>query len=148
MTRYDLELTGLFTNDQTLQATMSARLVPTALRERLAATQQTVAVALDTLSADLGHFDVSLNGALSTSRRKIEYQIGKIGRKTASQIMARDAQAAADAKSLSGLVFPEKHLQERLYSIVPFLAKFGPGLIADIYEKVDPSNPDHKLLVM
>ena len=147
MTRYGLNLTSLFTSDQALQATMSARLVPTELRERLNTTERAVAAALDTLSADLGRFDVSLNGALSTSRRKIEYQIGKIGRKTASQIMARDAQAASDAKSLSGLVFPEKHLQERLYSIVPFLAKFGPGLIGDIYAKVETGNPDHRLLV-
>jgi bacillithiol biosynthesis cysteine-adding enzyme BshC len=147
MTRYGLNLTSLFTSDQTLQATISARLVPTELRERLNTTERAVAAALDTLSADLGRFDVSLNGALSTSRRKIEYQIGKIGRKTASQIMARDAQAASDAKSMSGLVFPEKHLQERLYSIVPFLAKFGLGLIGDIYAKVDTGNPDHRLLV-
>ena len=83
----------------------------------------------------------------STSRRKIEYQIGKIGRKTASQIMARDAQAASDARALSGLVFPEKHLQERLYSIVPFLAKFGLGLTGDIYANVDTGNPDQRLLV-
>ena len=113
MRRYNLNLTGLFTNDQTLQTAMSAQLVPKALRESLASTQQTVATALDALSQDLGSFDVSLNGALSTSRRKIEYQLGKIGRKTAAHIMARDAQAAADAQQLSGLVFPEKHLQER-----------------------------------
>jgi len=148
MQRYSLNLTNLFANDQTLRANMSARLIPAELRERMAATQKTVAVALDSLSADLGRFDVSLNGALSTSRRKIEYQIGKIGRKTASQIMARDAQAAADAKSLSGLAFPEKHLQERLYSFVPLLAKFGPGLIADIYEQVDLEDPDHRILTI
>jgi len=147
MTRYGLHLTSLLTNDQTLQAAISSRLVPPELRERLNTTQQAVAVALDTLSADLGRFDVSLNGALSTSRRKIEYQLGKIGRKTASQIMARDAQAASDARALSGLVFPEKHLQERLYSIVPFLAKFGPGLIGDIYAQVDTSSPDHRVVV-
>lgn len=141
MTRYSLGLTSLFVSDQTLQATMSARLVPAELRERLATTQHAVATALDTLSADLGRFDVSLNGALSTSRRKIEYQLGKIGRKTASQIMARDAQAASDAKSLSGLIFPEKHLQERLYSIVPFLAKFGPGVIAEVYDRWIQATP-------
>jgi bacillithiol biosynthesis cysteine-adding enzyme BshC len=147
MRRYNLDLTCLFTNDQTLQATMSSQLVPQALRDSLASTQQTVAVALDALSEDLGRFDVSLNGALSTSRRKIEYQLGKIGRKTASHIMARDAQAAADAQQLSGLVYPEKHLQERLYSIVPFLAKFGPGLIADVHEQVEVEKPDHRILV-
>jgi bacillithiol biosynthesis cysteine-adding enzyme BshC len=148
MRRYNLKLTGLFTDDRILRENMSSQLVPAELHERLRATEQAVAGALDSLSADLGRFDVSLNGALSTSRRKIEYQIGKIGRKTASQIMARDVQAAADAKSLSGLVFPQKHLQERLYSIVPFLAKFGPGLIAEIYEQVDIGNPDHRLLTV
>jgi uncharacterized protein YllA (UPF0747 family) len=146
MRRYDLPLTGLFTNDQALRETMSARLVPPELRQRLTATEETVTSALETLSKELGRFDVSLNGALGTSRRKIEYQIGKIGRKTASQIMARDEQAAADARALSGLVYPEKHLQERLYSIVPFLAKFGPGLIGDIYNHVDTGNPDHRIL--
>jgi len=146
MRRYNLNLTGLFTNDQTLQTAMSAQLVPKALRESLASTQQTVATALDALSQDLGNFDVSLNGALSTSRRKIEYQLGKIGRKTAAHIMARDGQAAADAQQLSGLVFPEKHLQERLYSIVPFLAKFGTGLIADIYAQVEIEKRDHCVL--
>ncbi len=148
MQRYKLKLTGLFANDQILRETMSAQLVPTELRAKLANTEKAVASALDSLSADLGRFDVSLNGALSTSRRKIEYQIGKIGRKTASQIMARDVQAAADAKSLSGLVFPEKHLQERLYSILPFLAKFGPGLIGEIYDHLHVENPDHQMLIV
>lgn len=148
MRRYELQLTGLFTDDQSLQTAMSARLVPNELRESLAATEQSVARSLDSLSADLGRFDVSLNGALSTSRRKIEYQLGKIRRKTASQIMARDAQASTDAQTLSGLIYPEKHLQERLYSIVPFLAKFGPGLIADLYSQVAIESPDHRVLTL
>ncbi len=148
MRRYKLELPGLLTNDQTLQAAMSAQLVPAELRASLASTQQAISLALDSLSTDLGGFDVSLNGALATSRRKIEYQMGKIARKTASQMMARDEQAAVDAKSLSGLVFPEKHLQERLYSIVPFLARFGPGLIQEIYDQVEIESPDHRVLTV
>ena len=148
MRRYNLGLADLFTNDQTLQLQMSAQLVPAELRSSLASTEQSVTQALDSLSADLSRFDVSLSGALATSRRKIEYQLGKISRKTASQIMARDSQAAADAQSLSGLVFPEKHLQERLYSIVPFLAKFGQGVIGDIYEQVQIGSPEHRLLTI
>lgn len=148
MRRYKLNLTNLFTDDQTLRAAISAELVPAELRASLRETEQTIARALDALGGDLGRFDVSLNGALSTSRRKIEYQIGKISRKTAAQIMARDAQAAADAKSLAGLVYPEKHLQERLYSILPFIAKFGTGLIGEIYSQVETGNPDHRLLTV
>jgi len=62
--------------------------------------------------------------------------VAKIARKAATQIMVRDEQAVRDAKLLHGLVFPEKHLQERLYSIIPFLAKFGPGLMDEIYSAV------------
>ena len=97
---------------------------------------------------DLESFDISLAAALGTSRRKIEYQVGKIARKTATQIMARDEQAVRDARSLNGLVFPEKHLQERLYSIVPFIAKFGPGLVDELYSAVRMECPDHQFLVV
>ena len=48
---------------------------------------------------------------------------------------------------MSGLIFPEKHLQERLYSILPFVAKHGLGLVDTLYEHVNLDCPDHKVLV-
>ncbi len=50
--------------------------------------------------------------------------------------MRRRRAAARDAASLYGLIFPERHLQERLYSILPFLAKHGLELIDQIYEAI------------
>jgi len=63
-------------------------------------------------------------------------------------MMARDEQATRDAALLSGLVFPETHLQERLYSIIPFIAKFGPGLIDELYDAVRIECPDHQFAVV
>jgi bacillithiol biosynthesis cysteine-adding enzyme BshC len=148
MTRYGLGPTDLFGGEQGLHDTIAARLVPDRLRARLDQTKTAFSGALDSLRGDLQHFDVSLAGALDTSRRKIEYQVEKIARKTATQIMARDEQATRDARSLSGMVFPEKHLQERLYSIVPFLAKFGPGLVDDLYSAVRIECPDHQFVAL
>ena len=148
MTRYRLNPADLFTGEQALHDAIAARLVPAQLRRRLDETKATVSTALDALSSDLHRFDITLASALETSRRKIEYQVGKIARKTARQIMARDEQAIRDARSLNGLVFPEKHLQERLYSIVPFIAKFGPGLVDEIYSAVKIESPDHQFLVV
>jgi len=48
---------------------------------------------------------------------------------------------------LFGLIYPQKHLQERLYSIIPFLAKHGLGLIDELYEGIQLECPDHQLLV-
>ncbi len=148
MVRYRLGPTDLFGGEQALHGAIAARLVPEQLRRRLGETQAAFSSALDALSGDLQQFDVTLEGALATSRRKIEYQVGKIARKTATQIMARDEQAIRDARSLNGLAFPEKHLQERLYSIVPFIARFGPGLVDELYSAVRTECPDHQFLVV
>jgi uncharacterized protein YllA (UPF0747 family) len=148
MTRYCLSQTDLFAGEQELHDAIAARLVPEQLRRRLNETKSTFSTALDALRDELNLFDITLAAALGTSRHKIEYQVGKIARKTARQIMARDEQAVRDARSLNGLVFPDKHLQERLYSIVPFIAKFGPGLVDEIYSAVRIECPDHQFLVV
>ena len=69
-------------------------------------------------------------------------------RKIARQTMLRDQRASHDATALTNLIYPHKHLQERLYSILPFLAKHGPSLIDAIYEHVHPDCPDHKFLTL
>jgi bacillithiol synthase len=148
MVRYGVNPTDLFSGEQALHDTIAARLVPEQLRARLDQTKASFSSALDALRGDLDQFDVTLAAALSTNRRKIEYQVAKIARKTATQIMARDEQATRDARSLNGLVFPEKHLQERLYSIVPFIAKFGPGLVDELYSAVRTDCPDHQFVVV
>jgi bacillithiol biosynthesis cysteine-adding enzyme BshC len=148
MVRYQLSPTDLFHGEKALNDRIAARLVPENLRARLDKTTAAFSAALDELRGDLDQFDVSLAGALATNRRKIEYQVEKIKRKTANQIMARDEQAKRDARSLTGLVFPEKHLQERLYSIVPFIAKFGPGLVNELYSAVRMECPDHQFVVV
>jgi bacillithiol synthase len=148
MVRYGVNPTDLFAGEQALHDTIAARLVPERLRARLDRTKNAFSSALDELRGDLDHFDITLAAALTTSRRKIEYQVGKIARKTATQIMARDEQATRDARSLNGLAFPEKHLQERLYSIVPFIAKFGPGLVDELYTAVRIECPDHQFVVV
>jgi bacillithiol biosynthesis cysteine-adding enzyme BshC len=148
MVRYGLNSTNLFAGEHSLHDAIAARLVPQKLRARLDQTKTAFSNALDALKGDLDQFDITLAGALDTSRRKIEYQVGKIARKTATQIMSRDEQAIRDARSLNGLVFPEKHLQERLYSVVPFIAKFGPGLIDELYSAVRIECPDHQFVVV
>ncbi len=148
MIRYRLNPPDLFAGEKALHDSIAARLVPHHLRRRLDDTQSAFSTALDGLADDLRRFDVTLAGALDTSRRKIEYQVAKIARKTANQIMARDEQAVRDAHSLHGLAFPERHLQERLYSIVPFIARFGPGLVDELYSAVRIECPDHQFVVV
>ena len=76
------------------------------------------------------------------------YQIERSARKVGNEMLRRDTRAARDAAWLYGLIYPERHLQERLYSILPFLANYGTGLIPDLHESVRLDCPDHQLLVI
>ena len=91
---------------------------------------------MDRLREALQAFDPTLAQALERSARKIQYQFGKVERKTGREALRRDERAARDAASLYGLIYPERHLQERLYSILPFLAKHGLDLIDQIYQEI------------
>jgi bacillithiol biosynthesis cysteine-adding enzyme BshC len=148
MQRYRLAPTDLFAGEPTLRDTIGGRLVPPQLQHSLEQTRTAFGTALDALAGDLKKFDVSLAGALETSRRKIEYQAGKIVSKTARRILERDEQAVRDARSLSGFTYPEKHLQERFYCAIPFLAQFGLEIIDDLYSAVQIECPDHQFVTL
>jgi bacillithiol biosynthesis cysteine-adding enzyme BshC len=148
MTRYELSLGDCVRGEDAVRERIAARLVPPAVSASLSQTKTSVEQSLDRLTRDLAGFDASLAAALGKSRQKMLYQLAKMERKIGRETMARDARAGRDAAYLSALVFPERHLQERLYSILPFLAKHGPGLIDDLYECLNLGCQDHQLAVI
>ena len=131
-----------------LRERIAARLVPPALADACARRSATVEGAVARLRAELAGFDPTLAQALDRSARKIHYQLGKMERKTGREAMRRDERAARDAASLYGLIYPERHLQERLYSILPFLAKHGLDLIDQIYDAIELDCSDHRVMVV
>jgi bacillithiol synthase len=146
--RYGLTLPDFFHGEEAVRERVAAKLVPPKLHTGLHDAQATVENTLERLDRDIVAFDPTLAAALERSTRKIRYQLGKIERKVGREALRRDARAARDATSLCGLLFPERHLQERLYSLLPFLAKHGPDLPARLYEAVDLACPDHRLVVI
>jgi bacillithiol biosynthesis cysteine-adding enzyme BshC len=147
MDRYHLSLTDFFAGEEELRQRMASTLVPPALRRALGEASAAVDGALGQLAAQIGPFDPTLVRALERSTRKIRYQMQKIERKTGREAIARDTRAAQDSTSLLGLIYPERHLQERIYSILPFLARHGMDLPAQIYDAIQLDCPDHRIMV-
>jgi bacillithiol biosynthesis cysteine-adding enzyme BshC len=148
MERYHLSLSDFFQGEQALRERLSLALIPPELSGRIEATKGETMAALDRLTQALEAFDTNLVRLTRKSRRKIEYQLEKIEKKTAREVLARESTAAAHVGYLYNLIYPHRHLQERLYSILPFLAKHGFELIDTIYENVNLECPDHQLVVI
>ena len=148
MERNQLSLGDFFHGETSLKERMASHLVPPALAGRMRETAATVESAVTRMRIELTAFDPTLARALDRSAKKIGYQLAKMERKTGREAMRRDEHAARDAASLYGLIYPERHLQERLYSILPFLAKHGLDLVGSIYEGIELECSDHRVMVI
>jgi len=147
MDRYGFGITCLSHGEAVVRDYIAAKLIPASVHDEFAATRTTLQHTLAELRREIGGFDPSLGSALDKSTSKIVYQLSKIEGKVQREALRRDGRAKADASYLSGLVFPNKHLQERLYGILPFLAQFGEGFVDTLYERVELANPDHQIVV-
>jgi bacillithiol biosynthesis cysteine-adding enzyme BshC len=148
MEQNHLSLGDFFHGETSLKERMASRLVPTALAGKMRESAATVENAVARMRAELVAFDPTLAKALDRSAKKINYQLAKMERKTGREAMRRDEHAARDAAALYGLIYPERHLQERLYSILPFLAKYGLDLPGSVYDAIQLECSDHRVMVI
>lgn len=148
MDRRRIRLQDFFGGEDHLRDRIAAGLIPRAVVEAVKDVTTSTEGAIGRLGAALGGFDPTLVSALGTSRRKIEYQLAKMERKIHLETLRRDDRANRQASCLWGLIYPENHLQERLYSITPFLARHGLDLVDRIYENIQLDCPDHRLLTV
>ncbi len=145
--RYGLSLADLLKGYEFVREAIGSRLTPPELGRKLDETAAAVSRQLDVLRGAMEAFDGSLVEALDRSRRKIQYQIEKIRRKAGREALRRSERASREADGLCRLLAPHRRLQERFYSILPFLAAAGPGLLERLEAAIDPAQPGHRLFV-
>lgn len=143
--RYALHVTDLLDHQEKVKGRIAAKLVPAGINDQLASVRAGTALVLADLQRDLMQFDPTLESAAKKTAAKVLYQLDKLGRKTGREVLRRDERASSDAAYLIDLVYPHRHLQERFYSIVPFLAKHGLDLPQRIYEQAQLACPDHMI---
>ncbi len=148
MERYHLAPKDIFGGLEAIRTRVSEQLVPPPLRDSLQSAKAQTSALLDSMQMELARFDATLGEATARSRSKILHQLAKMEAKTARECLRRDERAAAEAEYLHHLIYPHNHLQERIYTMLPFLAQHGPDLIHRIRESVHLDCPDHVVLAV
>jgi bacillithiol biosynthesis cysteine-adding enzyme BshC len=145
MERFRLQVPELLAHEELARERIAERLVPPGIQESIGTTRAAIDRELERLNADLQAFDPTLAAALEKSNAKIRYQLEKLSRKVTRERLRRDRQAAEDAEYLIHSIYPERHLQERFYTILPFLAQHGLDLVGRLFEASRLDCPDHML---
>lgn len=146
--KYRLSMCEFFVPESMFVERLAECLVPADLTDKMHNASSKAAELWDALYGDLVAFDPTLAAASERSKQRVLYQFLKLERKVARETARRDDRIRDDASYLRGLVYPEKHLQERLYSILPFLAIHGLELVETIANHVHVNCPDHQVVVV
>jgi bacillithiol biosynthesis cysteine-adding enzyme BshC len=144
--RFGMNVTQAFTDEGSLQAQIAHVLAPESVKSAFTSAAAGLESGIAKLRAELERFDPTLAASLDKSGAKILYQIEKTRRKIERETLRRDQRASGDAHYLTSLLFPERHLQERFYTILPFLARHGVDLIDRLYDAAAIDCPDHRVL--
>ncbi len=142
MARYGLNVPDVF-GEEKLRERIARQLVPAALQSNIAKVKAATERHLGELDNELHQFDPTLAAALKKTQAKIVHQLARIEAKTLRETLRRDARASAEAAYLTGSLYPDSHLQERHYSILPFLSQHGFDLIDSLRSHIHLDCPDH-----
>ena len=123
--RYGLCIENLWSGPQELRRKMEAVSVPETLAKNFDLNKAQVETTLAGLGEQIEKLDPTLNGAVRTARKKIEFQLEKLRRKTARALDAKSGLLTEHEHFLENLLYPNKALQSRELCFLPFLARWG-----------------------
>jgi bacillithiol biosynthesis cysteine-adding enzyme BshC len=148
LARYHLGVTDILDHPEKVQSRIARQLVPTDISRRLEKMKGAISTELADAGSALSAFDPTLQASLAKSAAKIQYQLDKIAAKTARETFRRDKRAADAAQRLSNAIYPHEHLQERVYTILPFLAQHGLQLVPQLFQSAQLQCPDHMVRIV
>ncbi|HYW40418.1 MAG TPA: bacillithiol biosynthesis cysteine-adding enzyme BshC [Terriglobales bacterium] len=146
LTRYQLSLPEVFRGPEKVREAIAARSLPSDLQARFSEAYATAEQSMAAVRESIGKLDSTLIEAADRARTRIWYQINRLHRRASRAELLRNEAITRHAEALSYALFPHRSLQEREVAGVSFVARYGPGLLANLYQQIHPDCRDHHVL--
>ena len=143
---YGCELTDFLEGTEALYEKVVTRVLDPGTEAVIAETKGEIGRQLDRLRATLNEVDPTIAAALDTRRRKIEYHLNNLRQKYVRARAHQDHSVRARLLAAESLLYPAQNLQEREVNIFYFIARYGFGVLDEIYQAIDPGEPYHRLI--
>jgi bacillithiol biosynthesis cysteine-adding enzyme BshC len=144
--RYGLTLPDLFQGPEKLRETLAAQTLPSDLQLRFTEAKASLEKSLGAIRDTLARLDTTLVDAASHAEEKMKYQLTQLEARAARAEVQRNEVVTRHADSLSSALYPNKSLQEREIAGVSFIARYGPGLLGNLYESIHTDCHDHQVI--
>src|SRR5580704_10931269 len=144
--KYRLCIENLWGGPQQLRKQMESVSLPGQLGENFDKKKALIDSTLTELGAEIQKLDATLAGAVETTREKMSFQLNKLREKTGRALDERAGLIAEHSDFLENLLYPERVLQSRELSFLPFLAQWGPAGLEELKNLSASSNlKEHRI---
>jgi bacillithiol biosynthesis cysteine-adding enzyme BshC len=130
--KYELDVEKVWSGPQEVRARMECKSVPKNLAKQFEKEQKRIKKILEQIEREVVKLDATLQGSVGTAGKKIHFQLEKLRRKTGRAQDEKDKLIAGHEMYLESLLHPHKALQSRELCLLPFLARWGTGGLAEL----------------
>ncbi len=148
LTRYRLGLPDLFQGPEKVREAIAARSLPPDLQERFSEAYASIERSMTALRESIGRLDSTLIDTADSTRASMSHQIDRLRARVSRAETLRNEVITRHADTLSHALFPHKALQEREVAGVSFVARYGPELLANLYQMIRPDCHDHQVIAL
>jgi uncharacterized protein YllA (UPF0747 family) len=146
LTRYQLGLPEVFQGPEKVREAIAARALPPDLQTRFEAAYASVDQSMAALRESIGKLDSTLVDTAESTRGGMRHQINRLHARVSRAELLRNEVITRHADAASHALFPNRVLQEREIAGVSFIARYGPELLANLYQHVHPDCHDHQVI--
>ena len=148
LTRYQLTLPDIFQGPDEVRQLIAAKSLPPDLQASFSAAHASVERSMAELRDAMAKLDSTLIAAADRARTSMWYQVNRLQRRAANAELLRNEVIARHAEALSDALFPNKILQEREVAGISFLARYGQGLLENLYQSMHTGCHDHQVITV
>jgi uncharacterized protein YllA (UPF0747 family) len=87
-----------------------------------------------------------MRNAATSARIKTQALMNKLERKIEQEMRRRERRREVSLRRIADALYPTGSPQERVYAILPYIARYGVGLFDAVLDTIDVTNPDHRAL--
>ena len=131
---------------------LASRVLRTQLPPDLEATLAAARAQIDEIFLRVGgavaSVDPTLKATAGQTAGHVKGHLEQLERKTVQALKRREADTRQQLQRLCEGLMPGGKLQERVYPVLPYLAKYGPGLIQTLREQIDGPGWEHQLVAI
>jgi bacillithiol synthase len=135
--KFGLEVSDLLGQQGTLESRLVRSQLPEAAVRALTALRSALESGYDSLASTAAEIDPTLTRSVQGIRNQALSGVQDTEKKLVQHLKRRQEIELGQISKARALVVPDNKPQERVLTIAPFLARYGPGLIAELSEAIE-----------